>query len=467
MMRNTRRRATADCGNVSPTKARPRRGSLPDAIRLPEQIAAQTQLLPDAPLLPSTEKLPERYQVLRAIGNGSYGFVQEAYDQVAGRNVAVKRIVNVFRDTVDCQRILREIAIMSRLDHPGIVRLLDVAPVTDVSLFNEITLVMELCDTDFARLLRANVSLTALHVKTLLYNLLLGLRYLHTSGVCHRDLKPANCLANADCSVKICDFGLARALGEDWAEAGVEPLQPPEAIREVPKEASSPRRSCRRLSHHVVTRWYRAPELILVQENYTQAVDVWSVGCIYAELLGMLDNIRPEDRMPLFPGLSCFPLSPGAGRTKDHAFHSHQASEQLNVIFHVLGTPGQKECESFSAPARKYLTYFAPREGEGLQTRLTQASSDDLNLVKEALRFDASSRITIKQLLQHEALQEVRNLSMENAAEASEAIELDFEKAEADQYPSGYPDEVRLRSWLVKEISSIRGCFQTACEGGA
>jgi hypothetical protein len=98
---------------------------------------------------------------------------------------------------------------------------------------------------------------------------------------------------------------------------------------------------------------------------------------------------------------------------------------------------------------------------------LTQASSDDLNLVKEALRFDASSRITIKQLLQHEALQEVRNLSMENAAEASEAIELDFEKAETDQYPSGYPDEVRLRSWLVKEISSIRGCFQTACEGGA
>jgi mitogen-activated protein kinase 1/3 len=420
-------------------KVRRRRSSLPDALKLPEQIALQRQQLLVVPQLPSTEKLPKRYQVLKAIGEGAYGFVYEACDEALGRHVAVKRITNVFRDTVDCKRILREIAIMSRLDHPCIVQLLDVAPVNNVSSFDEIMLVMELCDTDFARLCRAGISLSELQIKTLFYNLLLGLRYLHTSGVCHRDLKPANCLANADCSVKICDFGLARALGEEWTEAAAERLQLPEASEEAPK-ARAHRRASRRLSNHVATRWYRAPELILLQENYTQAVDVWSVGCIYVELLGMLDNMRPEDRMPLFPGQTCFPLSPNSSRTTDHDFHIHKASEQLNLIFDLLGTPSEKEREAFSGHARRYLNCFAPRKGVGLETRLPQASSDDVTLVEEALRFDASSRITIKQLLQHEALAAVRDTAVENEAKASSTIELDFERKEADQYPTGSAD---------------------------
>merc|ERR1712048_1020981 len=91
----------------------------------------------------------------------------------------------------------------------------------------------------------------------------------------------------------------------------------------------------RHLTGHVVTRWYRAPELILLQETYTNAIDVWSVGCIYAELLGMLEGTSLQDRGPLFPGCSCFPLSPGSGNVPPHVAKLAKANYEK---FHGMPT---------------------------------------------------------------------------------------------------------------------------------
>ncbi|CAE7938703.1 MPK4 [Symbiodinium necroappetens] len=196
-------------------------------------------------------------------------------------------------------------------------------------------MVMEICDSDLKKLCRTDVTLTPLHINTLLYNLLVGLKYLHSAGIYHRDLKPANCLVNQDCSVKICDFGLSRAIeAAEQPHLHALPNTPRgegdhDAVPGVPHT----QRLKRNLTGHVVTRWYRAPELILLQENYTEAIDIWSVGCIYAELLGMLEGTRTQDRGPLFPGSSCFPLSPDHKHKTDYKYHTPGA--QLAVLLHL------------------------------------------------------------------------------------------------------------------------------------
>jgi len=131
-------------------------------------------------------------------------------------------------------------------------------------------MVMEICDSDLKKLCRTDVTLTTLHINTLLYNLLVGLSYLHSAGIYHRDLKPANCLVNQDCSVKICDFGLSRAIGDEQPNLGELPNTPrgdedgaQQAVPAVPHT----QRLKRHLTGHVVTRWYRAPELILLQRT--------------------------------------------------------------------------------------------------------------------------------------------------------------------------------------------------------
>ncbi|PHJ15501.1 cell-cycle-associated protein kinase mapk [Cystoisospora suis] len=237
--------------------------------------------------------------------------VCEAYDKVEKRVVAIKKIHRVFEDLIDCKRILREISILNRLNHDHVVKVLDIIIPKDVEKFDELYVVLEIADSDFKKLFRTPVYLTELHIKTLLYNLLVGVKYVHSAGILHRDLKPANCLVNQDCSVKVCDFGLARTV--DYAEGGnsqlpISPREDDMNLVTVPHTKNLKRQ----LTGHVVTRWYRAPELILLQENYTEAIDVWSVGCIFAELLNMVkENVAYHaDRGPLFPGSSCFPLSP-------------------------------------------------------------------------------------------------------------------------------------------------------------
>merc|ERR1719440_1124223 len=168
--------------------------------------------------LVKTFKLPDNYEISQLIGSGAYGQVIEAFDHAKGELVAVKRMGHLFKDLVDCKRILREVAILARLNHECIVQIYDMPPPSDPTKFQELYMVMEICDSDMKKLIKANVTLSALHINTLLYNLLVGLKYLHSAGIYHRDLKPANCLVNQDCSVKICDFGLSRAIGDEQSQ---------------------------------------------------------------------------------------------------------------------------------------------------------------------------------------------------------------------------------------------------------
>jgi mitogen-activated protein kinase 1/3 len=209
--------------------------------------------------------------------------------------------------------------------------------------------------------------------------------------------------------------------------------------------AEQPKKLVRNLTKHVVTRWYRAPELILLQESYTEAIDMWSVGCIYAELLGMLEGSSMDERGPLFPGVSCFPLSPDHKHQNDYKYHTKGKRDQLNVIFNLIGSPTEAEVDEFMPDARTYIRCFAEREGEGMQAKIPWASPESCDILTKMLKFSVSGRLTTGDALAHPVFSEVRDEPTETTA--PEAISLDFEKEELDL------DEMLLRKYFLEEIS--------------
>jgi len=389
--------------------------------------------------------IPAKYVINKIIGKGSYGSVCEATDRDLSCSVAIKQVKHLFDDLIDCKRILREIAILSRLSHPNIVRLHDVVISEDDPTYNELYIIMELCESDMKKLRKTDVTLTPLHINTLLYNLLVGVKYLHSAGIYHRDLKPDNCLVNQDCSVKICDFGLSMAMGaqpssEDMLEhpSAVDPTVPHGPI--VP----SSRRMKRVMTKHVVTRWYRAPELILLQRNYTHAIDIWSVGCIFAELIQMeTSGVRVVDRGPLFPGSSCYPLSPDR---KSH--RGRQAHDQLTVIFDILGTPPSDDIAQLEpGEGKRYLEGLEHRTGSGLVKKYPFAEAKALRLLDCMLQFSPKKRITVSGALEHEIFAGIRDASQETTA--SESVALGFDKEVNMQ-------ETRLRQCFAAEMQFLK-----------
>eukprot|EP00923_Selenidium_pygospionis_P046223 GHVN01079713.1.p1 GENE.GHVN01079713.1~~GHVN01079713.1.p1 ORF type:complete len:526 (-),score=58.29 GHVN01079713.1:182-1678(-) len=394
--------------------------------------------------------------LLIRLGAGSYGQVYKALDTVRNVYVAVKRMQNIFDDPIDCKRILREIAIMRRMSHTCVLKLYDVViPGGDYAGFKDIFMVLELADTDFRKLFRARSFLTHLHIKTLFYNAALGLKCLHSAGIIHRDLKPANVLVNLNCSVKICDFGLARRTS----------LHQPVNVNQ-------------RMTQHVATRWYRPPEIILLSESYNEKVDVWGLACIFAELLQTHDRNQsdPVLRTSLFPGGFAFPLSPHRGQYPYNRRHN-----QITLIMSLMGAPSQETLDTqLDVHARSYVQELVNHGDEGIphhseedaKQRLKRkfpASSDNaIDLLAKMLRLDQTQRITMAEVLAHPYFDEsdgdevpdgggsngsngflrfTRDLDLENAV-APPFINLPFND-DVDM------DEAVLRHYLVQEATAF------------
>ncbi|GMH60727.1 hypothetical protein TrST_g10582 [Triparma strigata] len=379
----------------------------------------------------STWDVGDRYELIRILGHGSYGEVAQARDlHNKSSFVAIKRINGIFDQEVDAKRIYREMYILRHLRHKCIIKLLNVISPKNVDEYNELYLVFEYVDTDLYKLIMSPQYLSTEHIQTFLYQLLCGMKYIHKSSVIHRDLKPANILLNEDCSLKICDFGLARAVGSESMAVSVDtpkkggeassqtnksnkpPLAPEENGGSNNADASAagsptdagprPKGLTRQLTKHVVTRWYRAPELILLQ-NYDSAVDIWSLGCIFAELLSMQEGSVPsyQDRQPLFPGKSCFPLS--ADRPTSYA----DQVDQLNVIFDVIGTPSEEDISSIGN-VREYLKKLKPKETKRLDTYYKAADEQAIGLLSKMLKFNPAKRVTVDEAIEHPFLRKQR-----------------------------------------------------------
>ncbi|XP_024926819.2 mitogen-activated protein kinase 3 isoform X2 [Ziziphus jujuba] len=271
------------------------------------------------------------------IGRGAYGIVCSIMNTETNEMVAIKKIANAFDNHMDAKRTLREIKLLRHLDHENVVAIKDVVPPPLRREFTDVYIATELMDTDLHQIIRSNQSLSEEHCQYFLYQILRGLKYIHSANVIHRDLKPSNLLLNANCDLKICDFGLARPTAENEY-----------------------------MTEYVVTRWYRAPELLLNSSDYTAAIDVWSVGCIFMELM---------NRKPLFPG-------------KDHV-------HQMRLLTELLGTPTESDLGFVrNEDARRYIRQLAPFPCQSLATVFPHIHPLAIDLVDKMLTFDPSKRIT-------------------------------------------------------------------------
>ncbi|KAJ6061545.1 uncharacterized protein N7446_005665 [Penicillium canescens] len=242
----------------------------------------------------------DQYEIQDVIGEGAYGVVCSAIHKPSGQKVAIKKITP-FDHSMFCLRTLREMKLLRYFNHENIISILDIQRPRNYEGFNEVYLIQELMETDMHRVIRTQ-DLSDDHCQYFIYQTLRALKAMHSANVLHRDLKPSNLLLNANCDLKVCDFGLARSAASTDDNSGF-------------------------MTEYVATRWYRAPEIMLTFKEYTKAIDVWSVGCILAEMLS---------GKPLFPG-------------KDY-------HHQLTLILDVLGTPTMEDYYGIkSRRAREYI----------------------------------------------------------------------------------------------------------------
>ena len=290
-------------------------------------------------------------RIHKQIGLGAYGVVCSCYDKKENRNVAIKKVGNAFEDLVDAKRIVREIKLLRYFDHDNIVSLYDIPKPPSRTGFNDIYIISDLMETDLHRVIYSRQDLTDDHIQYFIYQILRGVLYMHSANIIHRDLKPANILANKNCDLKICDLGLGRGevRDEDDEEKKIE------------------------LTEYVITRWYRAPEVILCPSEYSKAVDIWSIGCIFAELLG---------RQPLFPG--------------DHYL------DQIQKIISVLGTPKNDDLEFITkVEAKEFLMKLVKRTKQTWSSLFPNANPVALDLLGKMLTFNPKKRYTVDQCISH------------------------------------------------------------------
>ncbi|XP_074991446.1 mitogen-activated protein kinase 7 isoform X2 [Calonectris borealis] len=297
-----------------------------------------------------TFEVGDEYEVIETIGTGAYGVVSSARRRDTGQQVAIKKIPNAFDVVTNAKRTLRELKILKHFKHDNIIGIKDILkPTVPYGEFRSVYVVLDLMESDLHQIIHSAQPLTLEHVRYFLYQLLRGLKYIHSANVLHRDLKPSNLLVNENCELKIGDFGMARGLGAD------------------------PRHAKAFLTEYVATRWYRAPELLLSLHRYTRAIDMWSVGCIFAEMLG---------RRQLFPG-----------RNYVH---------QLQLIMAVLGTPPATVMAAIGAErVRAYVQSLPPRPAVPWESLFGDAEPAALALLGRMLRFDPRERVGVAEALRH------------------------------------------------------------------
>ncbi|KAG2383348.1 hypothetical protein C9374_004685 [Naegleria lovaniensis] len=299
--------------------------------------------------------LPLRYEPIECVGKGAYGIVISANDRLMNRKVAIKKIEAVFKKEKFFQkRIMREIKILIHCKgHPNIVEILDLVPSESFDEFEDIYIVTEYMDCNLQELLKSGQKFSEQNIQYFLYQMLKALDVLHSCDIVHRDIKSSNILVNNDYEVKFCDFGLSRAMMNEKMS-----------------------------TDNVATRWYRSPELLLKYHKAGKPIDVWSLGCVFAELLS-----TPKQHV-LFPG------------------ESHL--NQIDKILDILGTPPPEDIYG-CFKAQVYMSNQPFRKKKDFSKLFPEANPEALDLLEKMLSFSPDKRITVKEALKHPYLESMAN----------------------------------------------------------
>lgn len=334
----------------------------------------------------------EKFDIIQKLGMGAYGVVWKAMRKKDERLVAVKKVFDAFHNKTDSQRTYREVMILQGLKgHPNIVNLVSLIRATNN---NDLYMVFDYMEADLHTVIKSNI-LSDDPQRYIIYQTLKGLKYIHSGEIIHRDLKPSNILVNPQCKIQIADFGLSRS------------------VKKAPEEEDPI------LTEYIATRWYRAPEIVLGAQQYSKAVDVWSVGCILGEML---------HGRAIFPGKSTL--------------------NQIELILKLIGMPSDEDLESLGC-----LTAWNIVKGLNIpKTRVWEeyfpgASPDAIDFIRQCLQFNPKKRPTVDQLFDHKYIRKFRGTEKE----AILPIPIDL----------GFDDNVKLniadyRNSLYKTIAKTK-----------
>ncbi|KAI3496453.1 hypothetical protein L1887_38817 [Cichorium endivia] len=316
-----------------------------------------------------------RYKLKKIIGKGNTGVVCSAYDTHLGQEVAIKKINDIFQNVSVAASVLREIKLLRLLYHPDIVEIKNILLPASRREFKDIYVVLELMDCDLHQIIKANDDLTTEHQRFFLYQILRGLKYIHTANVFHRDLRPQNILANADCKLKICDFGISRAAFSDQPTATF-------------------------WTDYIGGRWYRAPELCgSFFSKYSPAIDMWSIGCIFAEVL---------TGKPLFPG--------------------RNVVHQLDLMTDLLGTPSAETISRIkNDKAKRYLSSMRKKNPVPFLQKFPNVEPLALSFLERLIAFDPKDRPTVEEALSDPYFKDLANVEREPSAQPVTKLEFEFE----------------------------------------
>ena len=290
----------------------------------------------------------EKYTKVEKVGEGTYGVVYKCKVKDTNDFVALKKIRLENEDEGIPSTSIREISILKQLRHPNIVYLIDL-----IHGEKKLYLVFEYMDHDLKKFLDINNGpLTPELVKSYLFQILIAINFCHSKRILHRDLKPQNLLIDKDGIIKVADFGLARSFG-------------------IPIKT---------LTHEILTLWYRAPEILLGQKEYSTPVDMWSIGLIFYEM---------AHRKPLLAG-DC-------------------EIDQIFKIFQMFGTPNEKTWPGVTKLPEFKLT-FPQFKGKGLNAYNRNIDDIGLDLLNKMIQIDPCKRISAKQALQHPYFNDLRKI---------------------------------------------------------
>ncbi|CAD8209274.1 unnamed protein product [Paramecium pentaurelia] len=340
-----------------------------------------------------------KFELLELKGKGAYGVVWKAVDRKTKQVVALKKIFDAFHNATDSQRTFREVIFLEQLvNHENIIKLNSVIKAENNK---DLYMVFEFMETDLHKVIRANI-LERIHKKYIIYQILKGLKYLHSGELIHRDLKPSNLLINSECKVKVADFGLARSVAK-------------------PDDNSQPI-----LTEYVATRWYRAPEILLGSQNYSKAVDMWSLGCILGEMI---------IGKAVFPGTSTI--------------------NQIERIIELIGKPRQDELDALQAPlAEQVISSIANQKKKSIKQLFASGQDDDaIDFIRKTLIYNPYKRLTVEQALNHPYVKEFKGTEDEISRDSAiEALMDDNHKYTVKDYRDALYSHITQKKKLEHQI---------------